>query len=157
MTKPLNIAFVIIGAFAVVLIALYWRAPRSDVRDGGAIKGATDISRVDTPTQVPKALAELVDFSKVKPYNVQKRILEDGSIQEVLSFDTGHLRENYESLKKDMVGENKFSLKTDTFDSGRFTLSFERGSDRLEVVGVPKIPTSLWEKSTIIISFYYRP
>lgn len=148
MKKPLIIAIFILGIFAAALFVLYSRAPRQ----AGTGEGASVITYV-SPTQVPKPLGELMGLNKVKPYNVEEKTMQHG-ISQSLTFDTAHLKENYEIIKKNMVEENKFSLQTDDFNSGGFDLIFKKGDDRLEAIGFLKPQSDSQENSSIMVTFY---
>lgn len=82
--------------------------------------------------EIPKALTDIFDFGDVKPYNIQEADFPGGTKQYILSFQTGHLRENYNAIKED-AGKHGFKLQTDVFDVKNFTfvLSFAKNDDKL--------------------------
>jgi hypothetical protein len=109
-------------------------------------------------TQVPDLLAKLIDFSQVKPYEIQEVDYSNGIKQYSLKFNTGHFSENYTLITQSLVDDNKFILDQKYRDSNNFTLIFHKGKESLNVFAGPNEDKSdKREPSTIKTVLYVNP
>lgn len=131
--------FPVIGLAVFILLIIYgwqksFRAAPNENKN--PVATAVKIASVEYKNAVPPAILQYFDFSNVHIYGSQVRSLSDGSTQSVVSFKTGHLKENYE-VALGSFKSGGFSVFEDNFNNYSFAVSGAKNLETIQVVGFP--------------------
>ena len=153
----------IIVLLLVVLVGMGLLILSFPGRPGGTV--GQSLSPLPQPVQVgplvkldavPKVLDDMFGFSAsdVKPYNIKEADFPDGFKQYMVSYGTGHLRENYSAIKTELTEKYGFILQYEHIDADQlFTLDFKRNDERL-LVGGTKAGYTKPNFGVVTITFY---
>ena len=109
------------------------------------------IKSVSYTNGVPDAISKYFGFSQVHTYGAQVRTLSDGSVQSVVSFNTGHLKESRD-IALGALKDNGFTATRDEVNNYSFVVTGTKGGETIQVIGFPSNPSSPGNDGVVSVS-----
>jgi hypothetical protein len=132
--SKLAILVAVVFLAALVIYWLYWWYFSTHRKTQPVSPAQPIIKSVSYTNGAPDAISRYFIFSKVHTYGGQVRTLSDGSVQSVVSFATGHLKENHD-MALGTLKNNGFTVTQDYSEGHSFALSGSKEGETLSIIG----------------------